>query len=179
MSTAIKLSMPEEILWNLCKALNITGSFLILMLSPPRTMGQMFTTLDELMGRRLTGADREQFAKALYRLKRGGYIKVKNLEGKKAVMITRDGLEKAFKASFKIETKKKRKDSKWEMLIFDIPTNQRRSRNLLRSILQNLGYKMFQQSVWVTPYDVSDKTEKLLQYYALEKYVKLFLIEEM
>ena len=42
-----------------------------------------------------------------------------------------------------------------------------------------LEYKMFQQSVWISPFDISDKTEKLLQMYALDKYVKIFLIEEL
>lgn len=38
---------------------------------------------------------------------------------------------------------------------------------------------MFQQSVWITSYDVSEKTEKLMQLYSLDKYVKIFLIEKI
>jgi CRISPR-associated endonuclease Cas2 len=49
------------------------------------------------------------------------------------------------------------------MLTFDIPEKHKRALTLLRSILKNLNYKMFQQSIWITPYDVSEKTEKLLQ----------------
>ena len=103
---------------------------------------------------------------------------VKELEGKKAVIFTKNGIEKTLKASFKLEGRTKRKDGKWIMLIFDMPAKHKKSRDLLRSILQNLGYKLFQYSVWITPYDVSDKTEKLLQYYSMEKYIKIFLIEE-
>ena len=65
------------------------------------------------------------------------------------------------------------------MLIFDMPSKNRKKRDLMRSILINLGYKMFQQSVWITPYDVSEKTEKLLQLYSLDNYVKILLIEEI
>jgi len=65
------------------------------------------------------------------------------------------------------------------MVIFDIPQKLNKSRNFLRSILKNLGYKMFQQSVWITPYDVSEKTEKLLQEYSIDQYVKIFIIEEL
>ena len=65
------------------------------------------------------------------------------------------------------------------MVIFDMPAKHRKARDLMRSVLKNLGYKLFQQSVWITPYDVSDKTEKLLQYHSLEKYVKIFLVEKM
>ena len=115
----------------------------------------------------------------MYYLKRNNYIKVENLKGKEAIILTKKGLDKALKASFKIEHKNKRKDGKWIMMIFDIPQQYKKSRNLLTGILHNLGFKMFQQSVWITPYDVSDKMEKLLQFYSLEKFVKIFLIKEM
>jgi CRISPR-associated endonuclease Cas2 len=65
------------------------------------------------------------------------------------------------------------------MLIFDLPKKYNKSRDLLRSILRNLGYKLLQQSVWVTPYDVSEETEKLLENHSLETFVKIFLIEEI
>jgi|SRR3989344_2447419 len=119
------------------------------------------------------------FNQLIYHLKKNNYIKVKSLESKKAIMLTKEGFNKALRASFKIKEKKKRKDGKWIMIVFDIPQKHQKARNLLRSVLQNLGYKMFQQSVWITPYDVSDKTEKLLQAYSLERYVKIFLIEKL
>ena len=94
-------------------------------------------------------------------------------------MITKEGLDKVLRASFKVEQKMKRKDGKWIMLIFDIPLTHKKSRNTMTSVLYNLGYKMFQQSVWVTPYDVSSKTEKLLQFYSLDTFVKIFIIEQV
>ena len=94
------------------------------------------------------------------------------------MMLTKKGIGKALRASFALEGKVKRSDGKWLMVIFDIPQMHRKARNLIRSILQNLGYKMFQQSVWITPYDVSEKTEKLLQFYSLDEYIRIFLIEE-
>ena len=119
------------------------------------------------------------FNQLIYHLKKSNYIKVKNLQNKKAIMLTKRGFDKVLKVSFKIQEKKRRKDGKWIMIAFDLPQKHQKARDLLRSILQNLGYKLFQQSVWVTPYDVSDKTEKLLQTYSLENYVKIFLIEEL
>ena len=123
--------------------------------------------------------NRKEFSKLIYHLKKSNYIKVKNLENKKAIILTKEGLSKALKASFVMEGKKKRKDGKWIMLMFDIPQKNEKSRSLLKSILYNLGYKLFQQSVWVTPYDVSEKTEKLLQIYSLDKYVKILLVKEI
>lgn len=123
--------------------------------------------------------NRAQFDRALQYLKRNNYIYIKDLQGKKALMLTKKGISKALKASFKSKNKQKRLDGKWIMIAFDVPQKYHKARNLLRSVLKNLGYKIFQQSVWVTPYDVSEKTETLLQYYTLDKYVKIFLIEEL
>lgn len=122
---------------------------------------------------------REEFNKLIYYLKRKNYIKVKNLEGNKALILTKEGLDRALRASFLAEGRIKRKDRKWIMVIFDVPEKKKLSRELLRSILQNLGYKLYQQSVWVTPYDVSQKTENLLQMYNLDQFVKIFLIEQL
>ncbi len=175
----MKLAITDKFLWDLYSALNLAGGILGNILSPPRTFYQMSVRLDDLFLRGGNAKNRAKFSQLVYHLKVKGYIKVKDLEGKKAVMITKEGIGKVLKASFKIEGRVKRKDGKWIMLIFDMPQKYKKSRDLLRSILLNLGYKILQQSVWITPYDVSDKTEKLLQYYSLEKYVKILVVEEI
>jgi hypothetical protein len=38
---------------------------------------------------------------------------------------------------------------------------------------------LFQQSVWITPYDIFKKTKESLQFYTLDRYVRIFLIDEM
>ena len=119
-----------------------------------------------------------EFNKLIYYLKVKGYIKVKNLENKRGIMLTKNGVNRAIKASFKLD-KKRRSDGKWVMLIFDIPEKYRRSRSMLRGALRSLGYKIYQQSVWISPYDVSERTEQFLQSHDLEKYVKIFLIEKI
>jgi len=125
--------------------------------------------------------NRREFNKLIYYLKKNNFIKVESLKGRRALLLTKEGKNKAIKASFKIEDSKRknRKDGKWIMIIFDIPQNRKRDRSLLRSVLKNLGYKLFQQSVWITPYDVFEKTEKSLQFYSLDKYVRIFLVNEI
>lgn len=117
----------------------------------------------------------KEFNKLVYYLKHKGYIKVKTLGSKKGLMFTKEGIDRALKASFKLN-RKKRSDGRWVMLIFDIPENHK---HILRSALQDLGYKVFQKSVWISPYDVSEKTENFVQTHDLEKFVRIFLIEEI
>jgi len=122
---------------------------------------------------------RKNFSQLIYYLKRKGYIKIKNLEQKKAVLITKKGADKVLKIKFKTKEKKIRKDRKWQMIVFDIPEKKRYLRGILRENLNLLGYKMLQQSVWICPYDVLKETESVLVKYSLDLYTKLFLIEEI
>lgn len=176
----MKLPITDQFLWELYRTLEPAGDVVNFMLSSKRRQlsilaggeNPIFKKYRHDMGKR-------HFSKLIYYLKRNNYIKVKSLEGNKAIIITKEGLSKVLKASFVAEGGKKRKDGKWIMLIFDIPEKRPKARSLLKSILQNLGYKLFQQSVWVTPYDVSKKTENLLQLHSLDRYVKIFLIEQL
>lgn len=174
----MRFSVTDEFLWDIYNILEKTGDVAFFILDP-RTKKFSSGIKNPIFEKYRHDKNKEKFRKLIYYAKTNGYIRVKNLEGKKAIMLTKDGLGKALKASFIMEGKKKRKDRKWAMLIFDVPEKYRKSKDLLRSVLHNLEYKMLQQSVWITPYDVSEKTEKLLQMYSLDEYVKIFLIEEV
>lgn len=175
----MKSPVSDQFLWDMYTALDKTGDVLRFITKRPTMANIWFGIKNPVFDKYRKDRNKKTFNNLVYYAKRKNYIRVKNLEGKKAIMFTKEGLNKVLKASFTIEGKTKRKDGKWIMLMFDIPEKWRKSRNLLRSILHNLGYKLFQQSVWVTPYDVSEKTEKLLQMYNLDRFVKIFLIEEI
>jgi len=180
----MKFSLTDQFLWDLYNFLEKTGDVVNTLMLRERTVYDYlpFPRSDNPVFEKYRKTkNRRQFNDLIYRLKKNNLIKVKNLQGKQTVMLTKKGIDKAFRARFKVESAelKKRKDGKWIMIIFDIPQNHKKSRDLLRSILQNLGYKMFQHSVWVTPYDVSQKTEELLQWYSFDRYVRIFLIEKL
>jgi phenylacetic acid degradation operon negative regulatory protein len=122
---------------------------------------------------------RKNFSQLIYYLKKKGFIKIKNLEQKQAVLITKKGADKVLKIRLKTKEKKRRPDGKWQMIIFDIPEKKKQLRELLRESLYLLKYRKLQQSVWVCPYDVLKETEAILRRYSLDPYVKLFLIEEI
>lgn len=175
----MKLPITDQFLLDLLEGTSDTVHFI---LKRRRTFGDLLPgSKNPVFEKYRKTKDRQAFNKLIYYLKKNNFIKVKNLQGMNAVLITKKGEDKALRASFKIEGSKlkKRKDGKWIMIIFDIPQNRKKDRELLRAVLRNLGYKLFQQSVWVNPYDVSEKTEKSLQFYCLDKYVRIFLINEM
>ena len=176
----MKIQITDKFLWDLYKFLEKTENAVDFILSNKyRKASIILGDENPIFKRYRQELSMERFSKMIYYLKKKNYIKAKNLESKNAVIITKKGISKALKASFKFEDKRKRKDGKWIMIIFDIPQSHRKARDLLRVILVNLGYKMFQQSVWISPYDIAEKTEKLLQSYSLDGYVKIFLIKKL
>ncbi len=176
----MKIPITDQFLWDLLSSMSKAEDVFRFLIHPPRTFGQIvWDSADPVYQKYRKILKPQKFARLMYHLKSNNLIKSKNLENKKAIFLTKKGLGKALKASFKIVHQKKRADGKWIMVIFDIPQNHKKARDLLRSVLKNLGYKMFQQSVWITPYDVSEKTENLLQAYSLDGYVKIFIIEKL
>jgi CRISPR-associated endonuclease Cas2 len=177
----MKLSLTDEFLWNMYNTLEKGAEAVdfLFFTSYIQKANRMGGAGNPFFKKFQSQTGRKKFSQLMYKAKVRGWIKIKSLEGKKGLMLTKRGMGKALRASFSIGGRAKRPDGKWLMVIFDIPTAHPKARSLMRSVLRNMGYKMFQQSVWVTPYDVSEKTEKLLQFYSLEKYVKIFLIEEL
>ena len=175
----MKLRITDKFLWDIYNAIDKTGDILSFITKPPTMANYLLGSRDPIFEKYKKQSGRKKFNQLIYQLKRNNYIKVESLKGVKAIILTSKGLGKVLKTSFKVGNNIKRKDGKWIMLIFDMPAKYKKSRDLLRSVLQNLGYKVFQHSVWITPYDVFEKTERYLQFYSLDRFIKIFLIEEL
>lgn len=176
----MKVSLTDTFLWDIYTVLEKTSDVAIFMLNPhPGKWNRLSGIQNPIFEKYRRDKNRAKFSKLVYYAKKNNYIRIERLKEQEGILLTKEGLSKALKAGFTIEGKQKRKDGKWIMLIFDVPENHKKARDLLRSILHNLGYKLFQKSVWISPYNVSEKTEKLLQLHSLDSYVKIFLIEEI
>lgn len=122
---------------------------------------------------------KERWAKMISYLRKKGYLNVKDLKNKKAVIITPKGMEKILRIKAGLGMMKQRKDRKWQMVLFDIPEDRRRDRDLFRKQLKYLGYKRLQRSIWICPYDVLELTQRLVKNYKLDRFVRLLLVEEI
>lgn len=176
----MKIRITEKFLWDVYAFLEKTGDAADFIFSSSYKKGRILTGGENPIFRKYRhDMGSRRFSKLVHGLKERNYIQAENVKGKVAVSLSKKGISKVLRTGFSSHDRKKRKDGKWIMVIFDVPQNHPKARSLLRSILKNLGYKLFQQSVWVTPYDVSEKTEKLLQMHYLDRYVRIFLTEEL
>ncbi len=188
----MKLRITEKFLWDLCELIIKKDEFMDSLMSnkwygfkgiEEIIWPDIYQTEDaywkKLKKERRATRERQKFSKLIRYLKNRGYLNIKDLKNRKAVMITPKGMEKLYRTRLKTGKINKRPDKKWQMVIFDIPENKRRARDLFRKELKYLGYKKLQRSVWVSPYNIFDETRELIKNHNLGRFVRLLVVEEM
>ena len=103
-------------------------------------------------------------ARKLYELKRRKLLSFKELgAGKVHIELSHYG--KKLVRRYDLEDmrlqKPKRWDGWWRMIIYDIPTSQRRASNAFREKVKTLGLYPLQRSVWISPYECLSEIEFL------------------
>lgn len=174
----IKLPFTDQFLWDLYKILE-KGGDLYEFSRIPTMKEAVYPELRKIRRLYEKKRGRRNFRQFIYYLKKRGYIQIKNLQGIEGVILTKRGFEHVWKTKLVAIERKKRRDRRWQMVIFDIPEKQRKLRDILRENLLLLDYRMLQRSVWVCPYDVLKETEEVVRRYVLDSYVKVFLIKEV
>lgn len=76
----------------------------------------------------------------------------------RCVELTEKGLRKLSieRAKYTIDTRYKRWDKRYRLVMFDIPHYRRRVRDRLRRIMRECGFLRVQDSVWVYPHDCEE-----------------------
>ena len=112
-------------------------------------------------------------------LKRREFLQEKILGNSRGYLLTPKGRLKIFRLKTKKIKRKKLPQGNWLIVFFDIPEKRRKTRDLFRLTLKELGFERLQRSVWVTPYQVSRELKELIKDCDLEKYAKSLLVKEL
>jgi len=181
----IKLPLTEKFLWDLYKICSKTKGAIDLIFPPN-------SSVDSVLKYRFYGYIRDEwnqqnkkeksqilFSQLVRRLKQNGYLKTLKIKDNKAIMITSKGINKLFKIQLKTMERTKRKDNKWQMILFDIPEGKRKQRNYFRESLRYLGYQQLQKSIWVCQYNTLKETKDLIKRYNLKPFIELLLIDRV
>jgi len=65
------------------------------------------------------------------------------------------------------------KDGIWKLVIFDIPEKHKYVRTVLRAKLRQLHFKKWQNSIWLSPYELDGEIEKELNDLGKKFFVRL------
>ncbi|MDB4939577.1 MAG: PaaX family transcriptional regulator, phenylacetic acid degradation operon negative regulatory [Candidatus Doudnabacteria bacterium] len=108
----------------------------------------------------------------IYQLEKRGYLEKYKLKDLEFIRVSSKGLSA-------VDTYKREKDGKWKMIIFDIPESKRTVRDYLRTKLKQLGFKRWQNSIWITPYRLPDDVVSELKELSEKYFVRLITIESI
>ncbi len=122
---------------------------------------------------------RQQIQMALHNLSRRGYLQKKVFDKTEGYFLTLKGRLKVFDAQIRLKKKKKLSSGNWILVFYDVPETLRRTRNIFRSKLINLGFEQVQKSVWMSPFDVNNELSKIINELGLDKYAKPLIIKKM
>lgn len=128
-----------------------------------------------LWGKDYPKRSKKIFYDTVYRLKTEGCLEEVEKNGEKRYRTTLKGKAKILRF-FK---KDKNWDKKWRIVIFDIPETKKQMRNFFRKKLYELDFHLLQESVWISPYNVANKIEDLIEICNAKPYVHYLLVEEL
>ena len=63
-------------------------------------------------------------------------------------------------------------DKRWRVVLFDIPEEERKIRNVLRQHLKRMHFFSLQESVFVHAYDCEKEIRRLSEYFGNGKYIR-------
>ncbi|MBI1971249.1 MAG: hypothetical protein HYS52_00140 [Candidatus Wildermuthbacteria bacterium] len=112
---------------------------------------------------------KRRFSSVFTRLKRSGVIAMERDGHHVVISLTSEG--KKLAGYMQIDALKikhpKQWDKKWRLVLFDIVQSKRTERNALRAKLQELGFRFFQKSAWICPFECKDEIEVLRNFFGL------------
>jgi len=125
---------------------------------------------------------KQKISTVFWRLKRDGFIDIKQSNHQIYISLTQEGRRKA--GIFQINNLKikrpKQWDKKWRLLMFDISQKRKILREALRGKLKELGFLPFQKSIWIHPFDCSAEVELLKDFFGLSvKEIQLIVAEDI
>lgn len=111
--------------------------------------------------------DKSDLAQAIKRLRERGLLKEDKINEQEVLI----KLTELGKETLGVGFNEKDWDGKYRVVLFDIPEQKRRVRDLLRRKLKHWGFKAWQQSVWVTKHPITNKLRNSIKELGIEKWV--------
>lgn len=126
-------------------------------------------------------AQRNKIWKAIKYLESQERIRIAEEKGERTLVLTRQGqvaLDELSIEELRVQPPRTW-DRKWRIVMFDIPMYKSRNRIPFRAKIQDLGFEMYQKSVWVYPYECRQEVLMVAEHYEVREYIRYLTVEEM
>lgn len=118
--------------------------------------------------------DKSEFSQALKRLRERGWIIKDSANTNEVIFKLTDLGRDALGMDIEEEW-----DGKYRIVMFDIPEQKRVIRNLFRRRLKDWGFRMWQQSIWITKRNVTKKLNLLIRDLKIDDWIAVIESEDV
>jgi len=70
-------------------------------------------------------------------------------------------------------------DHKWRLVMFDLPAHHNKARDPFRLKLEDLGFKLYQRSVFIFPYECHEEVHTIAQWYGIDQHIRYIVATEV
>ena len=148
--------------------------------SLPRLIG---LTMKYILVSRKQSLKKEQIRRILNKLEKKEIIHIEEKADQIFVKVSDQGksklLQYSLKKLFDFKRKKKKWNGKWYLVFFDVPEVQKNKRNYLRKFLIRLGFRKYQKSVYLFPYECEEEVKLIKKIVEGAKYMKYIIAEKI
>ncbi|MBI2338605.1 hypothetical protein HYU95_05495 [Candidatus Daviesbacteria bacterium] len=124
---------------------------------------------------------------AIHRLGKKGLIEKGLVENEICIRLTEKGMQEIQRRKQKEKVRRllykdsinKKWDGIWRVVVFDIPEENKRIRNVLRQTLKVLDFKPLQKSVWVSKKNYTKQLREWVNELNLLQYVLIFETKDL
>lgn len=120
-------------------------------------------------------SDTFRLRKETQKLIRSGFIKIEN----KKLKLTNKGIFELSKYKDVLVKKPKKWDKNWRVVIFDIPDKKKKSRDLIRLHLKQIGFLQMQKSVWVYPFPCDEIIKLIKNHFGMSVEVVYMIVRKI
>ncbi len=125
--------------------------------------------------------ERNRIWKVIKYLEAKNRISLEDRDGKTYVILTQHGRLQLNEDSIwdmRIE-KPRRWDRKWRLVLFDLPVQHNTVRNSFRLKLEDLGFRLYQRSVFIYPYECHEEVHTIAKWYGIDEYIRYIVATEV
>jgi DNA-binding transcriptional regulator PaaX len=125
--------------------------------------------------------ERNRIWKTIKYLEEKDRIEIREQNGDLYVTLTRTGENKLDEdAIWDLAVKTPgRWDHKWRLVLFDLPVGESRNRHSFRAKLEDLGFRLYQRSVFIYPYECGSEIDAIARWYGVDEHIRYIVATEI
>lgn len=138
--------------------------------------------LAKIIGKEWRNIERRSLYRAIKSLYKSRMVNCKeNADGTTTLTLSKKGRDETL--TYDLETMQiqepEKWDGKWRIAIFDIPEYLKKTRDIMRARLKQIGMTELQKSVFVHPYPCDQELEFLIEFYEIKPFVRFIVAESI